>query len=138
MGHEQSTLEEYDRALFAFQHALQLDPTHYNALFGLSNVYYKQEKFDLAEIYLNRAVTIFPNSHLLLTNLAALRSRLGRINDGSGSAMDLLDKACSFEPNNPLARYHRASILFHLGHYSVSICNYLLLSGILFQNDTII
>ncbi|KAH8869640.1 Cell division cycle protein 27 like [Schistosoma japonicum] len=118
LGHEQSTLEEFDRALAAFQFALRIDPRHYNALFGISNVYYKQEKFDLAENYLIRAVALFPQSHLLLTNLAALRSRLGRLDDGYGSAMDLISRACKIQPNNPLARYHRASILYHLGRYS--------------------
>ncbi|CAH8525622.1 unnamed protein product [Schistosoma margrebowiei] len=118
LGHEQSTLEEFDRALAAFQFALRIDPRHYNALFGISNVYYKQEKFDLAENYLVRAVALFPQSHLLLTHLAALRSRLGRLDDGYGSAMDLISRACKIQPNNPLARYHKASILYHLGRYS--------------------
>ncbi|CAH8489882.1 unnamed protein product [Schistosoma turkestanicum] len=118
LGHEQSTLEEFDRALAAFQFALRIDPRHYNALFGISNVYYKQEKFDLAENYLVRAVALFPQSHLLLTHLAALRSRLGRLDDGYGSAMDLINRACKIQPNNPLARYHKASILYHLGRYS--------------------
>lgn len=124
MGHEQSTLEEFDRALAAFQFALRIDPRHYNALFGISNVYYKQEKFDLAENYLVRAVALFPQSHLLLTHLAALRSRLGRLDDGYGSAMDLISRACKIQPNNPLARYHKASILYHLGRYSVSLNKY--------------
>ncbi|CAH8508028.1 unnamed protein product [Heterobilharzia americana] len=114
LGHEQSTLEEFDRALAAFQYALRIDPRHYNALFGISNVYYKQEKFDLSEIYLIRAVALFPQSHLLLTNLAALRSRLGRLDDGYGSAMDLINRACKIQSNNPLARYHKASILYIL------------------------
>nr|CAH8842638.1 unnamed protein product [Trichobilharzia regenti] len=118
LGHEQSTLEEFDRALAAFQFALRIDPRHYNALFGISNVYYKQEKFELAETYLIRAVALFPQSHLLLANLAALRSRLGRLDDGYGSAMDLISRACKIQPNNPLARYHKASILYHLGRYS--------------------
>ncbi|CAL8091447.1 unnamed protein product [Calicophoron daubneyi] len=118
LGHEQSALEEFDRALAAFRHALKLDPRHYNALFGMSNVYYKQEKFDLAEAHLARAVALFPHSHLLLTNLGALRGRLGHLDDGPGSALDLVTLACKIQPNNPLARYHKASILFHLGRYS--------------------
>ena len=125
LGHEQSTLEEFDRALAAFQHALRIDPRHYNALFGIGNLYYKQEKFDLAETYLNRAVLLFPHSHVLLTHLAALRSRLGRLNNGPGSALELINHACKIQPNNPLARYHRASILFHLGLYRVSYSSYL-------------
>lgn len=117
LGHELSTLEEFDRAVNAFRHALRLDPRHYNALFGMSNVYYKQEKFELAETHLTRAVALFPHSHLLLTNLGALRGRLGHLDDGPDSALALVTKACKLQPNNPLARYHRSSILFHLGRY---------------------
>ncbi|CAH8612319.1 unnamed protein product [Dicrocoelium dendriticum] len=117
LGHELSTLEEFDRAVNAFRHALRLDPRHYNALFGISNVYYKQEKFELAETHLTRAVALFPHSHLLLANLGALRGRLGHLDDGPDSALALVTKACKLQPNNPLARYHRSSILFHLGRY---------------------
>ncbi|VDP76611.1 unnamed protein product [Echinostoma caproni] len=117
LGHEHSVLEEFDRALVAFRHALRLDPRQYNALFGISNVYYKQEKFELAEAHLARAVALFSHSPLLLTNLGALRGRLGRLDDGPGSALHLVTLACKLQPKNPLARYHRASILFHLGRY---------------------
>ncbi|KAA0183970.1 Anaphase-promoting complex subunit 3, partial [Fasciolopsis buskii] len=117
LGHEHSVLEEFDRALTAFRHALRLDPRQYNALFGISNVYYKQEKFELAEAHLARAVALFSHSPLLLTNLGALRGRLGRLDDGPGSALHLVTLACKLQPKNPLARYHRASILFHLGRY---------------------
>ncbi|TPP58887.1 Cell division cycle protein 27 [Fasciola gigantica] len=117
LGHEHSVLEEFDRALIAFRHALRLDPRQYNALFGISNVYYKQEKFELAEAHLARAVALFSHSPLLLTNLGALRGRLGRLDDGPGSALHLVTLACKLQPKNPLARYHRASILFHLGRY---------------------
>lgn len=112
-------MEEFDRALTAFRHALRLDPRQYNALFGISNVYYKQEKFELAEAHLARAVALFSHSPLLLTNLGALRGRLGRLDDGPGSALHLVTLACKLQPKNPLARYHRASILFHLGRYKV-------------------
>ncbi|KAF5400539.1 Anaphase-promoting complex subunit 3 [Paragonimus heterotremus] len=118
LGHELSTLEEFDRALTAFRHALRLDPRQYNAMFGMSNVYYKQEKFELAEMHLSRAVELFPHSHLLLTNLGALRGRLGHLDDGPECALALVTKACKIQPNNPLARYHRSSILFHLGRYT--------------------
>ncbi|KAG5451801.1 anaphase-promoting complex subunit cdc27 [Clonorchis sinensis] len=117
LGHEQSTLEEFDRALTAFRHALRLDPRQYNAMFGIGNVYYKQEKFELAETHLARAVALFPHSHLLLTNLGVLRGRLGHLDDGPESALALVTKACQIQPNNPLARYHRSSLLFHLGRY---------------------
>lgn len=113
-------MSEFEHALTAFRHALLLDSRQCNALFGISNVYYKQEKFDLAEMHLVRAVNLFPNSHVLLTHQAALRGRLGRLDDGPGSALDLVTRACYLQPSNPLARYHRASILFHLGRFTVS------------------
>jgi anaphase-promoting complex subunit 3 len=53
LGHEYCLIEEMDKALACFRKAIYLDPRHYNAWYGISMIQLKQEKFHLAERYLN-------------------------------------------------------------------------------------
>uniref|UniRef100_A0A0X3PTH2 Cell division cycle protein 27 homolog n=2 Tax=Schistocephalus solidus TaxID=70667 RepID=A0A0X3PTH2_SCHSO len=118
------SMDNLERAVSAFRHALRLDERNYKARFGLSNVYFKQEFFDLADAHLVRALTIFPQSCLLLTHLGAVRARVGRLSDSPGSSLDCLNKAVSIDPNNTLARYHRACALTSLGRYQEAISEF--------------
>lgn len=119
LGHEYISVDNLDRAASAFRHALRLDDRSYSARFGLSNVYFKQDYFGLADAHLVRAVSLFPNSSLLLTHLGAIRARIGRLDDEPGSAIDCLNKAVSLNPTSPIALYHRACVLSSLGRYQV-------------------
>ncbi|VUZ55872.1 unnamed protein product [Hymenolepis diminuta] len=121
LGHEYVAVENLDRAASAFRHALRLDERNYSARFGLSNVYFKQDYFGLADAHLVRALSIFPNSCLLLTHLGAIRARIGRLEGDEGSAISLLNKAVEIDPTNPMALYHRACILTQLGRFQESI-----------------
>nr|CDS26935.1 cell division cycle protein 27 [Hymenolepis microstoma]CDS35120.1 cell division cycle protein 27 [Hymenolepis microstoma] len=121
LGHEYVAVENLDRAASAFRHALRLNERNYSARFGLSNVYFKQDYFGLADAHLVRALSIFPNSCLLLTHLGAIRARIGRLEGDEGSAISLLNKAVEIDPTNPMALYHRACILTQLGRFQESI-----------------
>ncbi|KAL5111697.1 hypothetical protein TcWFU_003097 [Taenia crassiceps] len=121
LGHEYISVENLDRAASAFRHALRLDDRSYSARFGLSNVYFKQDYFGLADAHLMRAVSLFPNSSLLLTHLGAIRARIGRLDDEPGSAIDCLNRAVSLNPTSPIALYHRACVLSSLGRYQDAI-----------------
>ena len=37
------------QAVACYRHAIRTDSRHYNAWYGLGTIYYRQEKFDLAE-----------------------------------------------------------------------------------------
>uniref|UniRef100_A0A5K3FM72 Cell division cycle protein 27 homolog n=1 Tax=Mesocestoides corti TaxID=53468 RepID=A0A5K3FM72_MESCO len=121
LGHEYMAIDNLERAVSAFRHALRLDDRNYSARFGLSNVYFKQEYFGLADAHLVRALSLFPNSPLLLTHLGAIRARIGRLDEGPGSALDCLNKAVSINPSSPIALYHRACVLSSLGRYQDAI-----------------
>ncbi|VDM34931.1 unnamed protein product [Hydatigera taeniaeformis] len=121
LGHEYISVDNLDRAASAFRHALRLDERSYSARFGLSNVYFKQDYFGLADAHLVRAVSLFPNSSLLLTHLGAIRARIGRLDDEPGSAIDCLNRAVNLNPTSPIALYHRACVLSSLGRYQDAI-----------------
>ncbi|KAH9286063.1 Cell division cycle protein 27 -like protein [Echinococcus granulosus] len=121
LGHEYISVDNLDRAASAFRHALRLDGRSYSARFGLSNVYFKQDYFGLADAHLVRAISLFPNSSLLLTHLGAIRARIGRLDDEPGSAIDCLNRAVNLNPTSPIALYHRACVLSSLGRYQDAI-----------------
>ena len=72
LGHEYITIEELDKALTCFRTATRIDPRHYNAWYGIGLVFYKQERFQLAEIYYKKAVDINPQSPVLMCHLAVV------------------------------------------------------------------
>ena len=76
LGHEYITIEELDKALSCFRTAVRIDSRHYNAWYGIGLVFYKQERFQLAEIYYNKAVNINLQSPLLMCHLAVVSKLL--------------------------------------------------------------
>merc|ERR1719318_1621946 len=66
LGHEYVLVEELEKALACFRTSVRLDRRHYNAWYGIGLTYYKQERFQLAEIYYRRALAISPNSPVLM------------------------------------------------------------------------
>lgn len=120
LGHEHTTVEELEKALTAFRHAIRCDSRLYNAWFGLSDVYFRQEKFSLAEMHLDRALRIYPDSAMLLAHLGVIRSRLGKV-EGCGGALECLREACRRAPQNPVCKYHHASVLFAQEKYEEAL-----------------
>merc|ERR1712222_173671 len=68
--HEYVLVEELEKALACFRTSVRLDRRHYNAWYGIGLTYYKQERFQLAEIYYRRALAISPNSPVLMCHVA--------------------------------------------------------------------
>lgn len=97
-----------DKALACFRNAIRVNPRHYNAWYGLGMIYYKQEKFSLAEMHFQKALDINPQSSVLLCHIGVVQHALKK----SEKALDTLNKAIVIDPKNPLCKFHRASVLF--------------------------
>ena len=52
-----------------YRSAIRIDERHYNAWYGLGNIYYRQEKYDFAEHHLRKALAINPCSSPLFCYL---------------------------------------------------------------------
>uniref|UniRef100_A0A8C5TWJ7 Cell division cycle protein 27 homolog n=1 Tax=Malurus cyaneus samueli TaxID=2593467 RepID=A0A8C5TWJ7_9PASS len=76
--------------------------------YGLGMIYYKQEKFSLAEMHFQKALDINPQSSVLLCHIGVVQHALKK----SEKALDTLNKAINIDPKNPLCKFHRASVLF--------------------------
>jgi anaphase-promoting complex subunit 3 len=57
--------EDFDKAVACYRHAIRLDARHYNAWYGLGAIFFRQEKFELAEYHFRRAIAINPRSSVL-------------------------------------------------------------------------
>ena len=57
-GHEYVANEDYEKAKRMFQAALNTDPRHYNAWWGLGNIAYRQENYSDADKSFNSATMI--------------------------------------------------------------------------------
>lgn len=109
-GHEYVANEDFDKAVACYRDAICVDERHYNAWYGLGAIYYRQEKYDLAEYHFKKAISINPQSSVLLCHLGMAQHANGM----AYRALDTLEDAFRLDPRNPQARYQRATIYMAL------------------------
>lgn len=105
-GHDYFASEDFDKAVACYRDAIRADERHYNAWYGLGAVYYRQEKFDLAEYHFRRACNINPQSSVLICHLGMSQNANGKPYE----ALDTLQAAFRLDPHNPQAHYQRALV----------------------------
>ncbi|CAH4006891.1 cell division cycle protein 27 homolog isoform X1 [Pieris brassicae] len=111
LGHEYSVAEETDKALSSFRTAVSIDPRNYVAWYGIATVYAKQERWKSSEMQIRRALTIHPYSGVLRCQLGLAQAALGKMD----RALATLERAVALDTDNPLCRFHRASVLLRAG-----------------------
>merc|ERR1719228_1317024 len=97
--------------------AVWLDHRHYNAWYGIGLTYYKQERFQLAEIYYRKALAINRFSPILMCHVAVVQ----HATNNTCAALDTLNAAISVSPKNPLCKFERASILHSNERYQEAL-----------------
>ena len=97
--------------------AVRIDHRHYNAWYGIGLTYYKQERFQLAEIYYRKALAINPSSPILMCHVAVVQHALQK----TDRALETLNTAISRAPRNPLCKFERASILHSSERYQEAL-----------------
>lgn len=105
-GHEYAAIEDFNKAVSCYRDAIRADERHYNAWYGLGALYFRQEKYDLAEYHFQRALTINTQSSVLHCHLGMAQHSNGK----PYQALDTLAGAFRLDPRNPQARYQRATI----------------------------
>ncbi|XP_046968398.1 cell division cycle protein 27 homolog [Vanessa cardui] len=111
LGHEYAVAEETDKALSSFRTAVSIDPRNYVAWFGIATVYARQERWKASEVHIRRALAIHPHSGVLRCQLGLAQAALGKMD----RAIATLERAVSLDTENPLCRFHRASVLLRAG-----------------------
>lgn len=111
LGHEYAVAEETDKALTEFRTSVSIDQRNYVGWFGIATVYARQERWKSSESNVRRALSIHPNSAVLRCQLGLAQAALGKMD----RALDTLERAVSLDSENPLCRFHRASVLLRAG-----------------------
>jgi len=109
-GHEYTSNEDFEKAISCYRDAIRVDCRHYNAWYGLGAIYFRQEKFDLAEYHFQRALDINSQSSVLHCHLGMAQHQNGKTME----ALDTLAGAFRLDPRNPQAHYQRATIFMTL------------------------
>ena len=109
-GHEYVASEDFEQAQKSYQHALSADQKHYNAWWGLGNIYLKQEKYDQAIQYFKYAIGINSRSSVLYTYLGMTHFHHRQ----SREALNCFEIAEKMDPNNPLNKYQKATVLISM------------------------
>ncbi|GAA6063052.1 hypothetical protein JCM10212_001115 [Sporobolomyces blumeae] len=115
-GHECVMLEEWERAMEFFREAVRRDPTHYNAWFGLGNVYMKTGKHTLADYHFRRALDINPSNATLVCCVGSVLEKSRRYRE----ALETYERACLLAPESALARFRRVRMMVALGKYQLA------------------
>lgn len=111
LGHEYAVAEETDKALASFRSAVTIEPRNYVAWFGIATVYARQERWKASEVHIRRALAIHPQSGVLRCQLGLAQAALGKMD----RALATLERAVGADADNPLCRFHRASVLLRAG-----------------------
>lgn len=111
LGHELVVTEELEKALGCYRKAILKDPRHYNAWYGIGNIYSKQERFQLAEIHYRHALRINRKNSVIVVHIGVMQLHLNQ----PEQAIQTLTEAIKLDPKNPLCKYHRAYINFYNG-----------------------
>jgi anaphase-promoting complex subunit 3 len=106
-GHEFVANEDFDQAIAAYRDAIRVDDRHYNAWNGLGEIYFKQEKYDIAEYHFQKGLSINPQS-------SVIRCHLSQTQQAKGNLHLALDTLAMVDERNPQAKYQRANILLAL------------------------
>jgi tetratricopeptide (TPR) repeat protein len=99
-----------DRAVAAYQKALEIDPEQASALVNLGTIYYNQHDWPKAEDCYNRALTVRPSYALAHFNLGNLYDEIGEWHRALEQYLAALDD----QPDYPDAHYNIA--LLHQTH----------------------
>ena len=115
-GHESAHNEDLDKATQSFRQAILCDDRHYSAWYGLGSIYYRQERYELAEYHFRRALEINGASGVLHCYLGMVLLAQGT-NKKSEEAFQVLTKACGVDPKNPQLHFQRAHALISAERY---------------------
>ncbi len=110
-GHEHVANDDLDQATTQFRNALQRDPRHYKAWYGLGMIYYRTQRFALAEYHFVQALRIHPRSSALHMYRGMVKNKLHE-HDG---ALRCLEQALVCNPRNLLAKSLQCQVIIAQG-----------------------
>lgn len=106
--------EKFDKAIPMYEQALSVDPRHYNAWWGLGNIYYRQEEFETARYHFLKAIEINKGNSVLRCFLGMVLESL----QNPLMALEYFERATEGDAQNAMAYFQKACVLMSLDRYS--------------------
>lgn len=114
LGNEYMVSDNHELATTCFRILLHRDIRDYRAWYGLGSICFAREKYQQAQSYFERALSVNPSSTVLMCHVAVTKHIRGYSKD----ALDMLTEAVSIDPNNSLCRFHKVGLLYTLNFLS--------------------
>ncbi|MDD1657402.1 MAG: tetratricopeptide repeat protein [Methanomicrobiales archaeon] len=112
--------KQYDQAISAFQQAVEINPSYFDALTSLGYAYTLTGRFDEAIATYGQALALQPNSTFTLRSLGYVSSQKGDY----PQALAAFDRAVDIDPSDAAAWTSRGLALSALGRFNESITSY--------------
>ncbi len=81
--------------------------------YGLGNIYFRQEKYELSAYHFKRALAINDRSSVLYCYLSMALHANKRVEE----ALQMLERAETLETTSPLAKFQKANVYMSLGQW---------------------
>eukprot|EP00842_Homolaphlyctis_polyrhiza_P003485 jgi/Hompol1/4137/HPOL_006939-RA len=119
-GHEFFTNGDIDHALKSFRTAISINQRHYNAFTGrfldVTEIFVKQERYDVAEYHVSKAIEINPSSPVLLNFKAVIVQRSVNRRE---EALQIFEAASKLAPHDIKFQLNRIQLLIEMGKLEV-------------------
>lgn len=126
--------EKFDKAVPLYEKALAIDGRHYNAWWGLGNVYFRQEEYDAARYHFLKALEINGGNSVLRCYLGMVMEALHQ----PALALEYFERACgsgnadtasssslhlgaAHQQNNVMALFQKACVLMSLQRHGEAL-----------------
>merc|ERR1712023_263641 len=117
IAHEFAEMEKLEQAAEMFKKAVAIDPHHYNAWWGLGNLYLRQQEFPNAKYHFEKAVAINPDNVVLQTSLAQAMMELNE----NTAALEILHRATKMPHGGASASFQKGCVLATLNRTEEAI-----------------
>ena len=146
MGHSAAWDQQWDKAVAAYQQALEEIPNHPKALNSLGLALFELQRYDEALLVYQKAAQAAPNDPVPLEKVGQLSNRVGNQkeavqaylraaelyikNQDSGKALENWGRVTEVDPEHIAARQYLAMVHERLGHSSQAASEYLVTASL--------
>ena len=146
MGHSAAWDQQWDKAVAAYQQALEEIPNHPKALNSLGLALFELQRYDEALLVYKKAAQAAPNDPVPLEKVGQLSNRVGNQkeavqaylraaelyikNQDSGKALENWGRVTEVDPEHIAARQYLAMVHERLGHSSQAASEYLVTASL--------
>jgi len=117
LAHEYVASEKFDSAVQMYERAIAIDGRHYNAWWGLGNLYHRRQDHNNARYHLEKALSINGGNPVVRTSLGMVYEALKQ----PGRALQLFASAESSPHCRTMATFHKGSLLSALGRHEAAV-----------------